>query len=292
MTQFHRIEGFYRAAIAGGYARAARDCPYPITAPAIHQQVRKLEAELGVRLLERVGKDVVRPTSHGRALFEFVEPFYRDWPSLERALAANMHTGSLRIEAANMELQYVIPKWISRIRTRSPELRISLEEVSVADPQRVMQGEADIVVDYLPQLPEGISAAHVATYYAFIVLPHRRPKPGEKRLSWKQAVEKLPFIGFPANLPQHAIQRKGLDHLGLPFSSDITASTVSAILALVSEGIGFSLLPWPNKSGPQVPGVSARPLLATNTEFQVVAAYKTRSVPDPWIEAALRALPR
>ena len=53
MIQLHRLEGFYWVARTGGYARAARAFPYPLTQPAVHQQVRKLEEDLGARLFER-----------------------------------------------------------------------------------------------------------------------------------------------------------------------------------------------------------------------------------------------
>src|SRR5207248_180584 len=47
MIQLGRLEGFYRVARAEGYARAAREFPYPITQPGVYQQVRKLEGALG-----------------------------------------------------------------------------------------------------------------------------------------------------------------------------------------------------------------------------------------------------
>ena len=56
MINLQRIEGFYWVAKTEGYARAARAFPYPITQPGVHQQVRRLEEELGVKLFERVGK--------------------------------------------------------------------------------------------------------------------------------------------------------------------------------------------------------------------------------------------
>ena len=55
MVDLHRLEGFWLVATHGGYARAARAAAYPITQPALHQQVKKLEAEVGITLLERVG---------------------------------------------------------------------------------------------------------------------------------------------------------------------------------------------------------------------------------------------
>ena len=39
MIQMHRLEGFYWVATAKGYTAAARAFPYPITQPAVYQQV-------------------------------------------------------------------------------------------------------------------------------------------------------------------------------------------------------------------------------------------------------------
>ena len=75
MIQLHRLEGFYRVAVAGGYTRAAKDFPYPISQPGVYQQVRKIEEDLGVRLFERVGRDRVALTSHGQVLHDFCAPF-------------------------------------------------------------------------------------------------------------------------------------------------------------------------------------------------------------------------
>src|ERR1700753_2987382 len=72
--QISRLEGFYWVARTSGYAAAARAFPYPLTQPAVFQQVRKLEGELGVRLFERVGKAEVRLTAAGRELYEHAAP--------------------------------------------------------------------------------------------------------------------------------------------------------------------------------------------------------------------------
>lgn len=42
ISSLQRLEGFYWVARIGGYARAARAFPYPITQPGVHQQVRRL----------------------------------------------------------------------------------------------------------------------------------------------------------------------------------------------------------------------------------------------------------
>ena len=88
MIQMNRLEGFYWVARTGGYSKAARAFPYPITQPAVHQQVKKLEAEVGVPLFERVGKDTIQLTPAGEQLYEFVAPFYGGLDALVRSLPA------------------------------------------------------------------------------------------------------------------------------------------------------------------------------------------------------------
>lgn len=289
MIQLHRLECLYRVAKAGGYARAARAYPYPITAPALHQQIRKLESELGVPVLLRTGKDHLVPTSAGRALLEFAEPFYAGLPNVVRALAQGRHPGVLRIEAAAMELKHVLPRWMARLARERPELRIDLREVPVGDPARLLQGDVDLVVDHLPVLPPQVAAQRVATYRAFVVAPRRvlGAKPSMKMLA--RALAQTPFVAFSPHTPQHALQVGGLQRLELAPETMLSASSSDSILALVREGLGFSLLAWPDARGPVERGVAVLPLHGPGTQFEVVAAFRAASAPDPWIAAALDA---
>src|SRR5437016_3775864 len=97
MIQLHRLEGFYWVAKTQGYAKAARAFPYPITQPGVHQQVKKLESDVGVELFERVGKDKVVLTPAGQRLFEFVAPFLEKLPAVAEALRSGELAGRLRV---------------------------------------------------------------------------------------------------------------------------------------------------------------------------------------------------
>ena len=99
MLQIQRLEGFYHVGRTGGYARAARGFPYPITQPAVHQQVKKLERELDVKLFERIGKDKMQLTAAGEHLHRFIAPFFRDLPAIARAVRQGSYGGKLTIHA-------------------------------------------------------------------------------------------------------------------------------------------------------------------------------------------------
>lgn len=61
--QIHQLRYFCAVAKAGNFTRAAEHAH--VAQPSLSQQVRKLEDELGTRLLDRLGR-TVRLTSFGQ----------------------------------------------------------------------------------------------------------------------------------------------------------------------------------------------------------------------------------
>src|SRR5262245_37068880 len=116
MIQLHRLEGFYRVAYAGGYARAVRQFPYPISEPAVHQQVRKLELELGQRLLRRIAKDRMALTPAGQHLYDFCAPFFERLPAIEREITGGHFAGTLRVDAGPQEIRHLLPAFIRALK--------------------------------------------------------------------------------------------------------------------------------------------------------------------------------
>jgi len=289
--QLHRMEGFYWTAQAGGFARAARAFPYPISAPAVYQQVRKLEAELGVRLFQRAAKDRLSLTAAGRVLFEFCQPFFVELPSLVRALASAEHGGTLRIDAAALEIQHFLPQWLARLRKRRPDIRVQVEEVTLGDARRLLAGDTDLLIEYQPELPAGLSTQQLGSYHAFLITPRGHVRAGASLAAAARAVHDLPFVGFHAGLPQQALQHQGLRRLGIGDAAQVlSASSTEALLAFVREGLGFSLIPWPDQRGPIERRVDAFRMRGPDTEFRVLAAYRSKPMADPLVAAALEAL--
>lgn len=289
VIQLHRLEGFYRVAVAGGYTRAARDFPYPISQPGVHQQVSKLEAELGKKLFDRQGRDYVELTAAGRRLFEFVKPFFEGLPLVSREISAGSFGGLLRIDAAALEIRYLMPRWIQQLRRQRPDIDVDLEEVQIPDFTRLISGKTDLVVDYFSELPAGMEAQRVGTHYVFIVVPKQGLGLGPRTPSLRSLRGK-PFVSFHPSLPHCQMQLNALNALGAERRKMLSASSTEAILGFVAAGLGYSLVPWPDPSGPQFRGVTAIRQKGPGTEFPILAAWRKRAEPNPLISAALQAL--
>lgn len=290
MVQLHRLEGFYWVCRTGGYSKAARAFPYPITQPAVHQQVKKLEQELGIALFERVGKDRMLPTPAGRKLFAFVGPFFEQLPQVMRALKAGDYGGELSIHAQGPVFRQLLPSWLKRIRRKRPDVQIRLTEMVTFDVALLRQGEADILIAYLPEVPDDIASQQVATIHPFLVLPRDHPLAGRKRLQIADLGHETFLSYLPDNLA-HDIQMQVLrDHDVVP--ADVIASgSTDTILGFVEAGLGYSLVPCVDPKGPRLKGVVARPLKLASLQYPVVMAWRKDAPENVLLDAAIETAP-
>jgi DNA-binding transcriptional LysR family regulator len=290
MMQLHRLEGFHWVAKTGGYARAARAFPYPITQPAVHQQVKKLEAELGVQLFERVAKDRMQLTPAGRQLHAFAAPFFEGLSAVVRAIQATDYEGEIRIRAADMLLRDLIPAWVKRLRSRCPGAEIHLGELSAPDVSSLLAGEADLLVNHFPEVPASVATKQIATLHGFIVVPrdHRLAK---RRRASLTDIQGETIITFTPGILAHHLQVRALTEHGVTLERTITASTAASILGLVEAGLGVSALATLDQEGPRRRGVVAIPVARPRFALPVYAAWRKKGPPHPVLEAALATAP-
>ena len=290
MIGIHRLEGFYWVARTGGYARAARAFPYPITQPAVHQQVKKLEAELGVALFERAGKSRLLLTPAGKRLFEFIEPFYEQLPVLVRTIGANELVGELRIGTPSMYLLHLLPDWVKHIRHAHPGLNVVIEEMRWGDCDALIRGDLDILVDYLAEIPDSLASMQVATLRPFLVIPADHRLADRKHVTLSDMADEA-FVGY---LPGHLrdLQQRALTGAGIEPPQTLTASSADAILGFVAAGLGYSLLGWIGEQGPRQEGVVVHPMRSPKIEFPVWALWRKEAPENRMLDVALEAAPR
>ncbi len=291
MIQIHRLEGFYWVAREGGYAKAARAFPYPITQPAVHQQVKKLESELNVTLFERVGKETMQLTAGGQRLFDFVKPFFEGLPAVVRSVKGGDFAGVLSIHATPMFVRRLLPAWLERLRSQRPEIEVELHEKSPPSLEALRGGEADLVVDYLPEVPDDIATMPIGTVHGFLVLPGSHPKAGDSKSPLAELTAET-FISYTKGTLAHDLQRKALALHGITPANTISADSVETILRFVDQGLGFSLVPWLSDEGPSGEGLAVWAVSSPEVQYEVVAAWRKDTPENPLLDAALETAPR
>jgi DNA-binding transcriptional LysR family regulator len=290
MIQIQRLEGFYWVAKLEGYARAARAFPYPITQPGVHQQVKRLESDLGVKLFERVGKDRVLLTPAGRTLYAFVAPFLEQLPEVARSLRTGTFPGTLRVDAAGLILRQLLPAWLRRLQSKRPDIEIVLTEVPNASLERLRTGATDLLVDHLPSVPDDVQAQHVGEVQSFLVLPSNHRLAGHKSVPLASLAGE-PFIAYHSDRLLRDLQLQVLARHGAAPGKIHAADSADTILGFVAAGLGYSLVPSLSPNGPRMQGVVALPLKIPGSRFPIFAAWRKKGPPNPFVEAAMRVAP-
>jgi len=128
--------------------------PYGIQQPAISFQLIQLEQSLGTTLFRRRPFEL---TKSGEELFAFAEPFF----SGTDAIAARIRGESeirIRVGASQTILRNYLPKVLSAVRKKVPNLKVLLREGYPADLfQAVDEDEIDVAITPIdPRAPAGM----------------------------------------------------------------------------------------------------------------------------------------
>jgi DNA-binding transcriptional LysR family regulator len=123
-----------------------------ISQPAISQQVRALEDELGVQLLVRVGK-TTRPTPAGEILLHGARHVLEKLDEMERMLVEHGRgrAGVVRIGTPEVPCNYLLPAILADLKRRFPKIdvRVTSGHTSVTL-TRLTGGELDVALIPLP----------------------------------------------------------------------------------------------------------------------------------------------
>ena len=290
MIDLHRLAVLHLVATHGGYSRAARAAPYPITQPALHQQVKKLEQEVGVPLLERIAKDRMRPTPAGERLLAFADPFFRELPTVVAGLRAGDFAGKLSLQAESMLIRQLLPAWMLALRRARPGIEVHLAEFRGGDAAPLLDGRVDALVAHLPDVPNGVATQVVAQLHPVLVVPRERIGK-TKRAPRLAELADLPFLAYPVGSRAHVLQMQALAQSGVAPSQVMALDTADAILGFVESGLGWSLVPSLDPKGPTGRRLAAFPFTRFRRTFPVYLAWRKDAPASPMLDALIECAP-
>lgn len=261
---------------------------------AVSQQVSRLEAEIGCRLVEPFGRGVQLTdmghllVGHGRRLLALVE-------EAEADVAARLGTvtGRLKIAAFPTANRGLIPPALVHLNAQYPDLAIGLVELA---PEvavlAVASGEVDFAVVHdwhqTPlQVPEGLEEETLGFDTLDVALP------ASHALADRRSVDLADLAGERwVSSPPGAISRDWLSRMfrGAGLHPDIAYEVVeySSQLALVAAGLGAAVIPRLGRgpASPELRIVQVEPTVRR----RVFAVWRPQSTRRPAIVAALETV--
>lgn len=149
MISLRQLRYFTSLARYRHFGRAAEDCS--VSQPALSMQVRELEREIGVELVERRSNDIAL-TDTGLEVAERAEKILAATRDLiDFARHRNVLSGSLTLGIIPTLAPYVLPRVLPRLQAKYPRLRLELRETQTKMLlQELARGALDCVMLALP----------------------------------------------------------------------------------------------------------------------------------------------
>lgn len=242
-VRLHQLEGFFHVATHGGFARAAAEMPYPITEPALHQQVRKLERALGASLLVRGPGRRMVTTAEGRALLAFVSPYFDGLPRVLRGLAG-AGAGELAVGTEPLLIEGLVADALADLRARVPGCRLQLLEL---DPPAICagleRGELDLGLASLSAAPGRLRYEPLGRLGLALLVPARHPLAARRPPLRAEHLAGHGFAVYARGTEGRSFTEAALGRAGVRLEVAAEVSTAAAMRALVRAGLAPAFVP-------------------------------------------------
>jgi len=234
----HHLELFYYVARHGGISGAVRHIPYGIQQPAVSEQMRALEQDVGKRLFERLP---FRLTPEGEELYAHVRPFFEGLDTLKTRLKKKAEP-HLRIGASEIALRDHLPLLLDPVRASHPRLRMTFRSGFQAQMEAALQdNEIDLAITPLESKPPPrIKCLRLVRLPLVLLVPKKSKVKSAAGLWERRGVEET-LISLPPSETVSRLFQRDLKRLKVDWPIGMEASSLDLVTRYVANGYGVGL---------------------------------------------------
>lgn len=242
MLSFRQLQYLVAVADLQHFGRAANSLN--VSQPTLSFQLRKLEDQLGVRLVDR-GHGTVQLTPVGREISSRARKMLLDVKDIEAFArrSAGELIGTIRFGVSPTIGPYLLPGIISVLKQSMPDIRLYIREGIPSDQlQELRSGALDMM---LAPLPLGGSDIHVEPLFRERLFLVAHP---EHRLSQKGLLKRADLAGIQVLSidPRHHFHQQTKDicnDLGVELLGDYEGTSLDSLCQMCASGLGIAILP-------------------------------------------------
>jgi len=215
-----------------------------VAQPAISQQIRALERELGVPLFDRVGKRVAL-TEAGRALLPHARHILAAVESAQHEVLerGSLNRGKASLGAPSTISTHLLPGLLMRFKQKYPGLEVTLREAGTETLLRFVEdNQLDLAIASTEVLPPSVEA--VPFREENYILAVGRQHTLYKRKSVKMAdLAGEAFILFPEGYKLREVTLAACRAAGFEPKVALDGGAMQSALEFVAAGLGVALMP-------------------------------------------------
>lgn len=225
------------------FGRAAEACF--VSQPTLSTQIKKLERELGVELVERSPRQIML-TAVGESIVERARVVLRETDNIREVArrATDPEAGSLRIGVFPTLAPYLLPHVVPTLHERFPKLELLLvEEKSAVVHQRLRDGQLDVGLLALPVHDDHLACAPLFTEEFLLAVPAGHPL---SRVRGTVSASVLAGEHVLLLEEGHCLRDQALSVCQLAGAEEragFRATSLETLRQMVAAGVGVTLLP-------------------------------------------------
>ena len=240
--ELHQLRYFVAVADEGSFSRAA--AKVRVAQPSLSQQIRKLEAEVGQPLFDRLPRSVVL-TEAGRCLIDYARQILASVGDARRCVdeLKGEVAGRVAVGAIPTIAPYVLPELVVTFQERYPQVTLEIvEDVTDGITRRIEIGELDVALASTCHPSPTLQRESLGTEPLLMLVPEKHP------LAKKNLVEfdDLKSQRFLLLHEMHCLSQQ-VNHLlesrRLRPEIALAGSQLSTIANMVAASIGISIVP-------------------------------------------------
>ncbi|HEY3321474.1 MAG TPA: LysR family transcriptional regulator [Planctomycetota bacterium] len=242
--RIHQLEGFYHVARLGNYTRAAQAFSYPIGQPAVYQQVRGLQEDTGLTLVRQAGPRRTELTPEGRALFEFIAPFFEGLPRvLEKMKGAA--SGPLVLATDQFLAMSALPPALLKVQRANPEFHLRMDELPAEDIiSYIRGGQADAGLVHLSETPRGIRWEALGRIGVALLVPTGHPLADLGHTPTPQEIARHRLIVYGPSSARRILTERLFREYGEHLKVAAEVGFSQTMRALVRAGLAPAFVPF------------------------------------------------
>jgi DNA-binding transcriptional LysR family regulator len=213
------------------------------TQPAVSLSVQRLEDEIGEKLIERSGKELML-TDAGRIVMDYARRFENLSRDLDNALAEMRDNSAGRlVVGANESTTLYLLQPIVRYRELYPKVKVQVRRsLSSKIPSQLIDGDLELgVISFEPGDERLVSQVIYTDHLAFVVSPDHRFA-GREQVSINELGTEI-FIAHNVLSPYREVVIRAFQLACVPLRMDVEMPTVETIRNLVQRNEGVAFLP-------------------------------------------------
>lgn len=237
----HHLRVFAAVAEAGSFTRAA--AALRLSQPAVSKSVRELEREVGMPLLDRVGRGA-RPTEGGAALLARARELFgvERVAAEELARLRGLERGTLRVGASTTIATYFLPQLLTRFHAAHPGVTLRVASANTRDiARRLLERRLDVALVEGPVAHERIVVRRWRDDELVVIAPPAHALVARRRV---RAADLAPyeFLVREPGSGTREVAARALAAAGVRVRMAVQLGSTEAIKQAVAAGLGLAIV--------------------------------------------------